>query len=487
MKHIKTSILLFIFISGYACIFPQWQPDVRLTNNSSYSSTYYNSAWSVAASGNFVHAVWTDMRDGNNEIYYKRSTDGGTAWGADTRLTVNSAASWNTSLAVSGSAISVIWIDDRDGNWEIYYKSSADNGATWGSDTRLTNNSLYSEFPSVTSSGNTVNVVWTDNREGNYEIYCIRSTNNGAAWSAETRLTNNSSFSLTPSVSASGSVVNLVWRDNRDGNYEIYYKRSTDGGSTWGADTRLTNNAFDSGDPSVSASGTLVYVSWMDSRDGNWKVFGKRSTDSGITWSSDTPLTASPSDPASPNVWVSGSTVHIAWQDYRDGNYEIYYKRSTDAGLNFGSDTRLSNNAALSEIPSITVSGGSVHVIWTDERDGNREIYYKRDPAGNPTALIDISTEIPGGFSLSQNYPNPFNPSTKIKFSIPAASVLITDIVRLTVFDNLGREVETLVNQQLSPGTYEVDFEGSNLATGIYYYRLTTDVFSETKKMILTK
>ncbi|MEO8513390.1 MAG: exo-alpha-sialidase [Ignavibacteria bacterium] len=485
MKHTIISILFLI--SGSVNIFSQWQPDVRLTNNPAYSSTYYNSAWSVGASGNFVHAVWTDLRDNNNEIYYKRSTDGGSVWGADTRLTVNSASSWNTSLTVSGSAIHVIWIDDRDGNWEIYYKNSTDDGLTWNADTRVTNNSSSSEFPSVAVSGNTISVVWTDNRDGNYEIYCKRSTDSGLNWSAETRLTNNSSFSLTPSVSATGSVVNLVWRDNRDGNYEIYYKRSADGGSTWSADTRLTNDLFDSGDPSVSASGSLVYVNWLDSRDENWKIFGKRSTDGGLSWGADTPLTASPADPAAPSVWVSGSAVHIAWQDYRDGNYEIYYKRSTDAGSSWGTDTRLSNNSALSEIPSLTVSGQSVHVIWTDERDGNREIYYKRDPAGNPAGLINISTEIPKGFSLSQNYPNPFNPTTKIKFSIPFGSVLKTDIVRLTIYDNLGREIETLVNQQLAPGTYEVDFVGSNLATGTYYYRFTTDVFSETKKMLLVK
>ncbi len=106
--------------------------------------------------------------------------------------------------------------------------------------------------------------------------------------------------------------------------------------------------------------------------------------------------------------------------------------------------------------------------------------------------VIQISSEIPEQFSLSQNYPNPFNPNTKIRFAIPVASVHRTDIVRLAVFDILGREVSVLVNEQLKPGTYEVDFDGSNFASGIYYYTLgadpeTSSGFRETKKMVLMK
>jgi hypothetical protein len=93
-----------------------------------------------------------------------------------------------------------------------------------------------------------------------------------------------------------------------------------------------------------------------------------------------------------------------------------------------------------------------------------------------------ISSEIPGGFSLSQNYPNPFNPSTKVRFSIPKSSN-----VKLAVYDMLGREAALLVNEQLSPGSYEYDFNASELTSGTYFYRLQSEEFSEIKKMILVK
>lgn len=96
--------------------------------------------------------------------------------------------------------------------------------------------------------------------------------------------------------------------------------------------------------------------------------------------------------------------------------------------------------------------------------------------------LTNISNELADQFSLSQNYPNPFNPATNIKFQIPKSG-----LVKLTIFDALGKEVQTLVNQQLSHGTYSADFDGSNLPSGVYYYRIEAGSFTETKKMVLLK
>jgi hypothetical protein len=109
------------------------------------------------------------------------------------------------------------------------------------------------------------------------------------------------------------------------------------------------------------------------------------------------------------------------------------------------------------------------------------------NPRSAPIGIQQISSEIPQDFSLGQNYPNPFNPSTKIKFQIPAGSISRTDIVSLIIYDILGKQIKTLVNQPLSPGTYEVDFEESGIASGTYYYRLTAGDLTETKKLTLVK
>ncbi len=96
---------------------------------------------------------------------------------------------------------------------------------------------------------------------------------------------------------------------------------------------------------------------------------------------------------------------------------------------------------------------------------------------------IGVNTgEVPSSFSLSQNYPNPFNPSTMIKFALPKAGE-----VTLKVYNSLGKEVETLVSEQMNAGTYEVTFDASRLTSGIYFYRLSANGFTDTKKMMLVK
>ena len=99
----------------------------------------------------------------------------------------------------------------------------------------------------------------------------------------------------------------------------------------------------------------------------------------------------------------------------------------------------------------------------------------------NVVGINNIS-EVAENFSLSQNYPNPFNPSTKIKFAVPNSS-----FVKLAVYDMLGREVSSLVNEQLQPGTYEYEFDAIGLNSGVYFYKISTEGFSEVKKMILLK
>ena len=98
------------------------------------------------------------------------------------------------------------------------------------------------------------------------------------------------------------------------------------------------------------------------------------------------------------------------------------------------------------------------------------------------TSSITQITEMVRGFELSQNYPNPFNPSTVIKFSVPNSSVVL-----LKVYDSMGKEVTTLVNEGLTAGTYRVDWNAANFTSGIYYYKIETEQFIETRKMLLIK
>lgn len=106
---------------------------------------------------------------------------------------------------------------------------------------------------------------------------------------------------------------------------------------------------------------------------------------------------------------------------------------------------------------------------------------YKR-PLSELTGIQPVSNEITDNFSLSQNYPNPFNPLTQIGFGISELG-----FVSLKIYSALGREVQTLVSEKLSPGTYIVEFSGNDLPSGVYFYKIQSGHFSEVKKMFLLK
>jgi hypothetical protein len=127
-----------------------------------------------------------------------------------------------------------------------------------------------------------------------------------------------------------------------------------------------------------------------------------------------------------------------------------------------------------------------VTVTLAEKASDNSSITVESDLADITGAVVEnnlaLAKEIPTVFELSQNYPNPFNPSTTISFSLPSKSFVL-----LKVFDALGREVETLVSEELSAGTYARQWNASNIPSGIYFYRLQAGSYSETKKLVLLK
>src|SRR5690606_7008888 len=106
---------------------------------------------------------------------------------------------------------------------------------------------------------------------------------------------------------------------------------------------------------------------------------------------------------------------------------------------------------------------------------------------GGYTSISHLSSELPSHFSLHQNYPNPFNPTTSIRFEVPSSVRGERSKVKLSVYDIAGKEVGVLVNSELQPGVYEYSFDGSGLGSGVYFYKLESNNFTETKRMVLVK
>ena len=213
-----------------------------------------------------------------------------------------------------------------------------------------------------------VHVVWYDDRTGNSQIYYKRSTDGGLNWETETRLSDDAAWREHPAIAISGSHVYVVWHDSRNGGLNIYFKRSTDGGATWSPDAQLTSAGVDA-HASIAASQSQIHVVWGDNRTGHAEIYTRRSTDFGATWEAELRLSDLAYDSWVPSVAVSGNDVYAAWVDTRDGNEEEYLKRSSDGGRSWGPDIRMTQNAANSWAPSIAVSGRTVHFVWFDQKD----------------------------------------------------------------------------------------------------------------------
>lgn len=125
-------------------------------------------------------------------------------------------------------------------------------------------------------------------------------------------------------------------------------------------------------------------------------------------------------------------------------------------------------------------------IYFTDENSGwavgDSGTILRTSNSGGPIGIKPISNKVPKEYKLYQNYPNPFNPTTAIEFEIPKST-----FTKLMVYDVMGREVTVLVNEELKAGVYKVDFNGNNYSSGVYLYRLETDQFTETRKMIILK
>jgi hypothetical protein len=192
-------------------------------------------------------------------------------------------------------------------------------------------------------------------------------------------------------------------------------------------------------------------------------------------------------------VTVDGNNVTLNWGTATEtNNYGFEIERSLIS--------EVSINPNWEKIGFVSGSGTTTEPHTYSFKDDNLLVgkYNYRlkqldfDGSYSYSNIIEVEIEIPNNFSLSQNYPNPFNPSTKIKYSIPSV-ISIPNIrernlnVTLKIYDVLGKEIATLVNEEKPAGNYEVNFNASSLSSGIYFYRLQSGSFVETKKMILLK
>ena len=432
------------------------------------------------------------FKDGAN-LYYRRSLDRGGTFEDAIRLV--DAIGGIPSIATNNlDIVHIVWPQEG-----IYYKRSIDGGVNWENDTMISIDNTSSTPAIATAGENLAHIMWKEEVGGTtYTFLYTRSTDGGANWDTPVQIvtaTDATQLATTtalpcPSLSTANNLVHLVWQDSQDDSSgEIYYRHSADSGKTWESTARLTTDTLFSFYPTVASSGNLVYVGWLEktSTDSFYHYSFRRSTNGGADW--DDPVCVIPPKPIDlengiPQLNARDELVVVVWGNNVEDNLSVWFKYSTDSGLNWGNAECISASANAF-YPSATIDdSGHIHIVWTDQRDGPNNAYHTR----YSLVGIEEETKRTSNLTLSVN-PNPFNAGTQIRFEMPTS--IATD-VSLRIYNISGELVRTLLKGERISGIYTTSWDakderGRAIENGVYFCRFATKNHSITKKVILIK
>lgn len=453
-------------------------------------------AFSIAAIDANIAVVVTGPTAGVGKIY--RTINGGTTW---TVVYTGPTGCWFN--FVDNIDATNLWaLSDPTGSpAKFHIMKSTDAGATWALCSNLPSPANADEFGAAGSFYRIGNNFWFGAGENSTTLeapHVYKSTSVDGPWTMTT--TTASAVGTISFSSPTGAGVAGFWSNTATIN------RTTDGGNTWtsaampfannatGSDfVRTTSYAWMTTSDNVTA--TLKGDIWMTTDNGaTWtldlhtvkglnvvRIFGDinnalagglggnlyKSTRSAITPVELTSFTAA----------ANNNTVTLNWSTATELNnkgFEIQKKSATSDFMTVGF---VNGNGSSTEVHSYSFSETNIAGTYTYrlrqvDFNGNSEF----------SDAVEVVVSNPDQYSLNQNYPNPFNPSTKIDFTLAQSGM-----VKLAVYNLLGQQVQTLVNEVRGAGSHSVSFNASNLTSGIYFYKLETPDFSKTMKMILNK
>jgi len=447
------------FNSGMPLYVPTDELVVQNDTKALFAFTHGRGVFSTAPSSNSSPG-WTIQNSGiNTNLASVKAVSPSVAWAAGSQAevlaTTNGGSTWNSvgAGAIGGADIYVInaldantaFVSTTPGSSTIIYRTT-DGGSTWTNVFSLASGFIDGIKMFDASNG----IAVGDPVGGKWTV--LKTNNGGAAWARihTEPLQVGSEAGWNNALATFGS--SNIWFGTDSA--RIY--RSTDGGVTWSSSQVPFMNSV-----SVYFSSALSGLAGSDS--GAVAL----TTDGGVTWT-----------PASPGGSGFVSGFGGTGDDFFAAEGGSVY-RSTDHGVSWAA----SFTGSIGNLNNLdVVTSGSDISGWTVSAGGAIAAF-----AGTATGVNAKANVIPSQFVLSQNYPNPFNPQTKIEFAIPTASH-----ISLKIYNSLGEEVVTLVDNIITAGTHAVEWNGRNrfnaaVASGVYFYRLTAENFAQTKKMLLVK
>ena len=470
-----------------------------------------------------------------NQIKTRKSTNAGQSWTniLDINIGSNTCNHVDITFGKDDNALHVVWAtQDAGSDYKTYYKRLPLSDQ-WDQTENVTDGSNVGGFPTVSKSQNRVHVSY----------------NNGQGWDPETNLGDAKSRDKyintwqTPQLVFTPQSFRERIHAGNSKLFDFYYKLETGMGQyhadLYVKERSLGSTSWSSPQLLQQFSGVREIVSAANTVDGKTHIVyeisggvGYRNYN-GSSWSSEEPIG---SGYISPRIYSVSDDIFIVWgRDWPVQNQYVQYRQYDAAPLTpvgFSISVNVSDETVLNWSPNLepdVKSGGKYKIYraetsgeepttfdlvatinayngdtpvssWIDYESGKsrtRKLFYKissRDIGMNESPLSayvwrygKIPKESTGeyisyNYKLFENYPNPFNPSTKISYSIKEDG-----FVTLKVYDILGVEIATLVNEPKTTGSYEAEFNAANLPSGMYIYKLHAGSFTDVKKMLLTK
>jgi hypothetical protein len=475
----------------------------------------------IVASSNVVYALYKT----GNVIRARYSTNGGSSWiwnsSLDRTTTANLCngvdAVYEDGLA---GGVHLVWATrDDHPNFKTYYSRLEDN--QWVELQNVTSHAsgFYGGFPTVSFSNNRVHISFNNGQESD-PVYNqgIANTRDkiGSNWQAPQEVVNVAN--LERIYASGGKLFNFYTQFNPGVVVTLYVKSKDITAGYWPTSSELLKYSIKPGSRVSAIESTdgklhIVYPSselfyrnydgsgWIDeeSLDNNY-IFTSNissvSNDLYITWKRESgsyimyrQFDAAPLAPQNPQLSTnpSNNRVRLSWSKNQEPDISIYevWRKVAEMGGNWQLIGTTTNNYFVDNEYYYAPKAGDFTLtyrvrakdignnfsLYSNEVTVRAEYLGKEYLAGNNTE-----------YKLIQNYPNPFNPSTKISYSIKEVG-----FVTLKVYDILGVEIATLVNEQKTAGIYEADFNAANLPSGMYVYKLQSGSFTDVKKMLLTK
>ncbi|MDH4222264.1 MAG: T9SS type A sorting domain-containing protein [candidate division Zixibacteria bacterium] len=448
--------------------------------------------------GNFTLA-WQDYRKGDWDIYVQRFKYSGYGSGSNFRVNDDSGTAYQKypSIALNDYGnIILTWQDYRSGNWEIYAQRFDSSGNPSGPNFRIDSLGGVSPVVAADGAGNFV-ITWSDGR-----VNARRFDISGIPIDTIFRISGYGGSNPDIDVDNLGNFI-IVWEDYRNDRYrpDIYARRYDSQAIPLDSSFKVNDDIGITyqGDPAISMdnSGNFI-ITWRDERNGNYDIYAQRYESSGSPAGSNFRVNDDYGNHYqwSPRVDVTGSgDLVITWHDYRSGNPDIYAQRYNSSGVPLGSNYLVNNPhfASFDQTNSaIASSGSNLYFTWVDNRKGNWDIYAKVVDWSYTEAEEEQIAGLPNYFELFQNYPNPFNPSTKIQFKVGSLKFGEPTHTTLIIYNILGQKVRTLLDEEMTPGAHQVVWDGRNekgevVSSGIYFYRLKAGEFTQTKRMVFVK